>query len=91
MSYRSGNHLADFVITDDVVSLQNINSRKLKQDSGFKRGLRNMKQLFVMFLFISGFLSPPVFAGTTMPVCGNQVLADADPEPDEEEEEPDCD
>jgi len=50
-----------------------------------------MKQLFAILLVLAGFLSLPVFAETTMPVCGDQVSADEDPKPDEEEEEPDCD
>ena len=50
-----------------------------------------MKQLFVIFLLLAGLLSLPAFAETTMPFCGDQVSADADPKPDEEEEEPDCD
>ena len=50
-----------------------------------------MKQLFVILLCLAGFLPLPVFAGTTVPFCADQISADADPKPDEEEEEPDCD
>ena len=50
-----------------------------------------MKQLFVMLLLIAGFLTPPVFAETSLPFCGDRVSADEDPKLDEEEEEPDCD
>lgn len=50
-----------------------------------------MMQFFVIFLFIAGFLSPPVFSEVSIPACGDQVPAAAAPKPDEEEEEPDCD
>jgi len=50
-----------------------------------------MKQLIAILLLLAGLLSLPVFAETTMSVCGDQVSADEDPKPGEEEEEPDCD
>jgi len=50
-----------------------------------------MKQLFVIFIFIAGFLSPPVFSEVIIPACGDQIPAAVNPKPDNEEEEPDCD